>query len=65
MQSQMPTATQDFYFVATNTGINFTSSMDIEAMLDPNASYQVIPAITEVFPHNIWEVLTPLLEKSK
>lgn len=65
MMNQMPKAIQEFTFVATNLGINFTSSNDIVPMLDPTASYQVIPAVTEVFHSNIWHVVGPLLEKTK
>lgn len=56
---------REFCFVATNSTINFKSSDDVKAILDPYASYQVIPAVTSVLSLDIWQLIIDLLPLSK
>lgn len=55
---------REFTFVATNLSLNFRTASDIKEMLDPRASYQVIPSIAEVFSGDVWQIVLDLLPYS-
>ena len=56
---------REFCFVATNMTLNFKSSDEVKTILDPHASYQLIPAVTEAVSMDIWQLIIDLLPHSK
>jgi hypothetical protein len=51
--------------VATNASLNFQTSSQVIEMLDPHASYQVIPSVPEVFDKSVWDIIVDLLPKTE
>lgn len=56
---------KSFSLVSTNIGINFSSPHEVKQMLDPNASYQLIPSIADVFSDDVTSIILSLLPMSK
>lgn len=54
-----------YSLVSTNIGINFSTPQEVKLMLDPNASYQLIPSIVDVFSDDVTSIILGLLPMSK
>lgn len=54
-----------YSLVSTNIGINFSTPSDVQQMIDPNASYQLIPSIAEIFSEDTTSIIISLLPMSK
>jgi hypothetical protein len=65
MQYSYHESSRELTITATNLTTNFTSSSDVKDMVHQKASYQVIPAIPEIFSLDIWSLLIELLPLSQ
>lgn len=54
-----------YSLVSTNIGINFSTAQEVKQMLDPEASYQLIPSIADVFSDDVTSIILGLLPESR